>query len=131
MILGSCVWKGIASEWLNHCIDAHKDKVTDLPFVTFSEPWSPKHKDPIMRYHLMRCYQKVFSVYQIYDGKSGYFFNVNFIILNADKLNFKFFFIGKMMWTVIAIGDVSEEKSFYFDLEIFNPFNAMRKISFR
>lgn len=71
LIPGGCTWRGIASEWLKHCDNAHKEKITDLPFVTFSEPWSPKHKDPIMRYHLMRCFQEVFNIYQIYDGKSG------------------------------------------------------------
>lgn len=43
----------------------------------------------------------------------------------------RFFLIGKMMWTVIAKGDSADNKSFYFDLEIFNPHNKNRKISFR
>lgn len=39
---------------------------------------------------------------------------------------------GKMMWTVIAIGDEKEiAKSYYFDLEIYDPKNSMRKIAFR
>ncbi|XP_077290868.1 E3 ubiquitin-protein ligase siah-1-like isoform X2 [Arctopsyche grandis] len=108
-VYGGCNWKGIASEWLNHCIEKHNDKVSDLPFVKFSEPWSPRHRDPVMRYHLLRCFEKVFSMYQIYDSKSG-----------------------KTMWTVISIGDEKEiDKSYYFDLEMYDPKNPMKKIAFR
>lgn len=59
---------------MDHCFEEHQQKVTDLPFITVKDKWDAKRVEPVLNYFLLRCYEKVFNVYQIYDKRGGEFF---------------------------------------------------------
>lgn len=71
LLSGECKWKGCAGDWMDHCFQEHGDKVTDLPFITVRNKWDAKRTEPVLNYFLLRCYDKVFNVYQIYDKRGG------------------------------------------------------------
>lgn len=56
---------------MDHCFVDHKQRVTELPFITVKDKWDPKRTEPVLNYFLLRCYEKVFNVYQIYDKRGG------------------------------------------------------------
>ncbi|CAB3259731.1 unnamed protein product [Arctia plantaginis] len=105
-VYGECKWKGCAGDWMDHCFQEHCDKVTDLPFITVKNKWDAKRTEPVLNYFLLRCYEKVFNVYQIYDKRGG-----------------------RMMWTVL-VNDENAEK-YYFEIDIFLPNLPSKRITYR
>ncbi|XP_030034798.2 E3 ubiquitin-protein ligase siah2 isoform X1 [Manduca sexta] len=105
-VYGECTWEGRAGEWMDHCFSEHKSRVTDLPFITVKDKWDAKRTEPILNYFLLRCFDKVFNVYQIYDKRGG-----------------------RMMWTVL-VNDENAEK-YYFEIDIFLPNLPSKRIVYR
>ncbi|GBP40802.1 E3 ubiquitin-protein ligase Siah1 [Eumeta japonica] len=68
-VYGDCKWEGRAGEWMDHCFAEHKQRVTELPFITVKDRWDAKRTEPVLNYFLMRCFEKVYNVYQIYDKR--------------------------------------------------------------
>ncbi|KOB66414.1 E3 ubiquitin-protein ligase [Operophtera brumata] len=48
-----CSWEGKAGEWMDHCFVEHKQKVTDLPFITVKDTWNAKRTEPVLNYFLL------------------------------------------------------------------------------
>ncbi|XP_048487527.1 E3 ubiquitin-protein ligase SINA-like 11 isoform X2 [Plutella xylostella] len=105
-VYGDCNWEGKAGDWMDHCFEKHTGKVTELPFITVRDKWNPKRSEPVINYFLMKCYEKVFNVYQIYDRRGG-----------------------RMMWTVLVNDDNPE--TYYFEVDLFLPNNPIKKIVYR
>ncbi|KAI8426515.1 hypothetical protein MSG28_005324 [Choristoneura fumiferana] len=105
-VYGECKWEGRAGEWMDHCFSEHKQRVTELPFITVKDKWNAKRSEPVLNYFLLRCYEKVFNVYQIYDKRGG-----------------------RMMWTVL-VNDEEAEK-FYFEVDLFLPSLPSKRIMYR
>ncbi|XP_047504269.1 E3 ubiquitin-protein ligase Siah1 isoform X1 [Pieris napi] len=106
-VYGECIWEGRAGEWMDHCFAEHKEKVTDLPFITVNDKWNGKRTEPVLNYFLLKCYERIFNVYQIYDRKGE----------------------GRMMWTVLVNDDQAEK--FYFEVDIFLPNVPSKRIVYR
>ncbi|CAK1556158.1 unnamed protein product [Leptosia nina] len=104
-VYGDCQWEGRAGEWMGHCFSDHKTKVTELPFITVKDKWNGKRKEPVLNYFLLKCYDKIFNVYQIYDKR------------------------GRMMWTVLVNEDQADR--FYFEVDIFLPNFPSKRIIYR
>ncbi|XP_050672141.1 uncharacterized protein LOC126970328 [Leptidea sinapis] len=105
-VYGECKWEGRAGEWMDHCFSIHKQRVTELPFITIKDKWDAKRTEPVLNYFLLKCYEKIFNVYQIYDRKGG-----------------------RMMWTVLVNEEHSEK--FYFEVDIFLPSLPSKRIVYR
>ncbi|KAI5645484.1 seven in absentia protein family domain-containing protein [Phthorimaea operculella] len=105
-VYGECKWEGRAGDWMDHCFEKHKTRVTELPFITVNDKWNAKRTEPVLNYFLMRCFDKVFNVYQIYDKRGG-----------------------RMMWTVL-VNDEHAEK-FYFEVDLFLPNLPSKRIVYR
>ncbi|XP_063535310.1 zinc finger TRAF-type-containing protein 1-like isoform X2 [Cydia strobilella] len=105
-VYGECKWEGRAGEWMDHCFAEHKTRVTEVPFITVKDKWDPKRTEPVLNYFLLKCYDKVFNIYQIYDKRGG-----------------------RMMWTVL-VNDEHAEK-FYFEVDIFLPSLPSKRIMYR
>ncbi|XP_026732193.1 putative E3 ubiquitin-protein ligase SINAT1 [Trichoplusia ni] len=105
-VYGDCKWAGRAGDWMDHCFMEHSEKVTDLPFITVKNRWDAKRTEPVLNYFLLRCYDRIFNVYQIYDKRGG-----------------------RMMWTVL-VNDENAEK-FYFEVDIFLPNLPSKRIVYR
>ena len=71
VIPGDCKWKGRAGDWMDHCFMEHSEKVTELPFITVKNRWDAKRTEPVLNYFLLKCYDRIFNVYQIYDKRGG------------------------------------------------------------
>ncbi|XP_047026768.1 uncharacterized protein LOC110370169 isoform X2 [Helicoverpa armigera] len=105
-VYGDCKWKGRAGDWMDHCFMEHSEKVTELPFITVKNRWDAKRTEPVLNYFLLRCYDRIFNVYQIYDKRGG-----------------------RMMWTVLVNDDHAEK--FYFEVDIFLPNLPSKRIVYR
>lgn len=105
-VYGDCTWEGRAGKWLDHCFEDHKQRVAELPFITVKDKWDQKRKEPVLNYFLLKCYDKIFNVYQIYDKRGG-----------------------RMMWTVLVNDDVAEK--YYFEVDLFMPNVPCKRIVYR
>ncbi|CAH1638785.1 unnamed protein product [Spodoptera littoralis] len=105
-VYGDCKWKGRAGDWMDHCFMEHSEKVTELPFITVKNRWDAKRTEPVLNYFLLKCYERIFNVYQIYDKRGG-----------------------RMMWTVLVNDDHAEK--FYFEVDIFLPNLPSKRIVYR
>ncbi|XP_049874759.1 E3 ubiquitin-protein ligase siah-1-like isoform X3 [Pectinophora gossypiella] len=105
-VYGECKWEGRAGEWMDHCFTDHKTRVTELPFITVKDKWDAKRTEPVLNYFLLRCFDKVFNVYQIYDKRGG-----------------------RMMWTVLVNDEHAER--FYFEVDLFLPNSPSKRIVYR
>lgn len=83
---------------MDHCFADHKQKVTELPFITVKDKWDAKRTEPVLNYFLLKCFDKIFNVYQIYDKRGGkiidllmvkiLFRNFHVLCITAGKVTF-------------------------------------------